>query len=142
MDEKELYTAMTAVLEEEEEEMISLSEFFDIDVGISEYSDNGAEEEESEGSLFSIEINQCYCDHDDRVFVAVGKSESSMHAILWTLKHAITPLPQLSISFMSSLKFDSFHLHVSSHNLPFSKELVPLKGWGKKRFSELTFLLK
>lgn len=91
MDEKELYTAMTAVLEEEEEEMISLSEFFDIDVGISEYSDNGAEEEESEGSLFSIEISQCYCDHDDRVFVAVGKSESSMHAILWTLKHAITP---------------------------------------------------
>ncbi|PON94453.1 Universal stress protein [Trema orientale] len=77
-----------AVLEEEEE--ISSSEFLEITMNhessiVLEPMEE-EEEEESEGSLFSIDIIK-----EDRVFVAVGKNDSSMAALLWSLKHAITP---------------------------------------------------
>lgn len=65
------------------------------------------EDELSEGSLFSIDIDnhdrhlgdndhdhdgRGEDDHSDGVYVAVGKSnsKSSMEALLWTLKHAIS----------------------------------------------------
>lgn len=37
------------------------------------------------GSLFSLDIGN----GEDSVYVAVGKSESSMDAVAWTLKHAV-----------------------------------------------------
>jgi hypothetical protein len=46
--------------------------------------------EEVEGSLFSIDVNGNYINIEeaDSVYVAVGKSESSTHAVSWALSHA------------------------------------------------------
>ncbi|KAJ8770301.1 hypothetical protein K2173_013255 [Erythroxylum novogranatense] len=43
--------------------------------------------EECEGSLFSVDVNNR--DDEDCVYVGVGKSESSMDALSWTLKNAV-----------------------------------------------------
>lgn len=43
--------------------------------------------EDVDGSMFSLDIQG----GEDNVYVAVGKSESSMDALLWTLKHAVSP---------------------------------------------------
>lgn len=45
--------------------------------------------EEFEGSLFSVDFHGG--DHQDSVYVAVGKSESSMYALSWTLQHLVNP---------------------------------------------------
>ncbi|KAK4839177.1 hypothetical protein QYF36_019829 [Acer negundo] len=46
-----------------------------------------------EGSLFSFDVHGHGTDHQahDYIYVAVGKSESSMDALQWTLKHAVNP---------------------------------------------------
>ncbi|PON48625.1 Universal stress protein [Parasponia andersonii] len=85
------HTSITANAVLEEEEKISSSEFLEITMNhessiVLEPMEEEEEEEESEGSLFSIDIIK-----EDRVFVAVGKNDSSMAALLWSLKHAITP---------------------------------------------------
>lgn len=43
--------------------------------------------EDWESSLFSLD----FLSKEDRIFVAVGKSESSWDALTWTLKHAVSP---------------------------------------------------
>jgi hypothetical protein len=43
--------------------------------------------EEVEGNLVSFDVQNW----EDNVYVAVGKSDSSMDALAWTLKHAVTP---------------------------------------------------
>ncbi|XP_015895492.3 U-box domain-containing protein 35 [Ziziphus jujuba] len=66
-------------------------------VSLLEADDDEEESEESE-SLFSIDIFRDHHHHkedgeNDRIYVAVGnsgKSKSSMDALLWTLKHAIS----------------------------------------------------
>ena len=88
MDEKECSnnTNVNAVLVEDE---VNLREFLEIINHESIDSESileEEEEEESDGSLFSIDIIK-----EDRVFVAVGKNESSMAALLWSLEHAISP---------------------------------------------------
>lgn len=60
---------------------------------INNWNNNGREEglglasikEEVDGSLFSFDIQN----GEDNVYVAVGKSESSMDALAWTLKHVV-----------------------------------------------------
>ncbi|XP_021766731.1 uncharacterized protein LOC110731202 [Chenopodium quinoa] len=59
-------------------------------------------------SLFSIDIhNNSGRSSDDVVYVAVGKSESSNGALLWTLKHSVHPGTTLVylIHVFSDLKF-------------------------------------
>lgn len=77
-------TTVNPIMVKEEEDSRN---FFEIDIGHGWSVLESIEEEgeESEGSLFSIDIKE------HRVFVAVGKNESSMVALLWTLKHATTP---------------------------------------------------
>lgn len=58
------------------EEEINSTELFEI-------------KEEFEGSLFSVDFHGR--DHQDSVYVAVGKSESSMYALSWTLQHLVNP---------------------------------------------------
>lgn len=94
---------MAKIVPEEEEEEVSPSStmlFEVVDHGIVLLPSLEEEDEElSEGSLFSIDIDLHHDrdhdhdrveDHNDRIYVAVGKnnSESSMDALLWTLKHA------------------------------------------------------
>ncbi|KAL5553458.1 hypothetical protein UlMin_040859 [Ulmus minor] len=43
------------------------------------------DDDEEEESLFSIDFEE------DRVYVGIGKTESCMNALLWTLKHAVLP---------------------------------------------------
>jgi hypothetical protein len=70
----------SSVCEIEEE---SPSETFEINHGVPMASIR----EEVEGSLFSFDVQNW----EDSVYVAVGKSDSSMDALAWTLKHAVTP---------------------------------------------------
>lgn len=62
-------------------------------------------------SLFSIDINKGgFSDRHDQdhvVYVAVGKSETSMDALLWTLDHAVIPATSLVylIHIFPELKF-------------------------------------
>ncbi|KAG6641952.1 hypothetical protein I3843_09G107300 [Carya illinoinensis] len=70
----------TSVCEIEE----STSEIFEIDHGVPPM---GSIKEEFEGSVFSLDVQNW----EDCVYVAVGKSESSMEALTWTLKHAVNP---------------------------------------------------
>ncbi|KAJ0083167.1 hypothetical protein Patl1_09620 [Pistacia atlantica] len=44
---------------------------------------------ESEGSLFLMDVHGG--DHQDSVYVAVGKGESSIYALSWTLQHLVNP---------------------------------------------------
>ncbi|XP_059438319.1 U-box domain-containing protein 35-like [Corylus avellana] len=73
------YSSST-VCEIEEE---SPSETFEINHGVPMASIR----EEFEGSLFSVDVQNS----EDSVYVGVGKSDSSMDALAWTLKHAVTP---------------------------------------------------
>ncbi|KAF5475000.1 hypothetical protein F2P56_006850 [Juglans regia] len=75
------YSSTTSVCEIEEE---STSEIFEIDHGVLPM---GSIKEEFEGSVFSLDVQNW----EDCVYVAVGKSESSMEALAWTLKHAVNP---------------------------------------------------
>jgi hypothetical protein len=47
----------------------------------------GTIKEEFESSLFSLDVHNW----EDSVYVAVGKSDSSMEALAWTLRHAVNP---------------------------------------------------
>ncbi|XVF28075.1 hypothetical protein REPUB_Repub14bG0164300 [Reevesia pubescens] len=73
---------VSEIEEEEEEGNINSSELFEINHGLAM-----ASIKEEDSSLFSIEVN----DQADQgsVYVAVGKSESSMDALCWTLTHLV-----------------------------------------------------
>jgi hypothetical protein len=75
------YSSSTSVCEIEEE---SPSETFEINHGVPMAS---IREEFEAGSLFSVDVQNS----EDSVYVGVGKSDSSMDALAWTLKHAVTP---------------------------------------------------
>ncbi len=51
-----------------------------------DWTTNGIDQE-VEGNLVSFDVQNW----EDNVYVAVGKSDSSMDALAWTLKHAVTP---------------------------------------------------
>lgn len=74
------YYSSGGVSEIEEEDS---SELFEINHG----EPLASIREEFEGSLFSVDIQN----GDDMVYVAVGKSESSMDALAWAVKHAVNP---------------------------------------------------
>lgn len=71
----------SSVCEIEEE---SPSETFEINHGVPMAS---IKEDQFEGSVFSFDVQNW----EDSVYVAVGKSDSSMDALAWTLNHAVTP---------------------------------------------------
>jgi hypothetical protein len=75
------YSSSTSVCEIEEE---SPSETFEINHGVPMAS---IREEFEAGSLFSVDVQNS----EDSVYVGVGKSDSSMDALAWTLNHAVTP---------------------------------------------------
>ncbi|KAK2652683.1 hypothetical protein Ddye_012539 [Dipteronia dyeriana] len=66
-------------------EEVESSELFEIEDGLPLET---TKEDLFEGSLFSFDVHGYGTDH---IYVAVGKSESSMDALLWTLKHAVNP---------------------------------------------------
>ncbi|KAK1575109.1 hypothetical protein Q3G72_002711 [Acer saccharum] len=79
--------ASSSVCEIEE---VESSELFEIEDGLPL---EPIKEELFEGSLFSFDVHGHGADHQalDYIYVAVGKSESSMDALQWTLKHAVNP---------------------------------------------------
>ena len=79
--------ASSSVCEIEE---VESSELFEIEDGLPLET---IKEELFEGSLFSFDVHGHGTDHQDLdyIYVAVGKSESSMDALQWTLKHAVNP---------------------------------------------------
>lgn len=83
-------TTVSEIVEEEEEfEGNNSSELFEINNREVDIMPSIKEEEES--SLFSLDVNNGGADDDEdsSVYVAVGKSESSMDALSWTLSHFV-----------------------------------------------------
>ncbi|KAF3431975.1 hypothetical protein FNV43_RR26711 [Rhamnella rubrinervis] len=87
---------MAKIAPEEKESPSSTMLFEVVDHGMVPLQSIEEDEELSEGSLFSIDIDlhrdhDHVEDHSDGIYVAVGKNnnKSSMDALLWTLKHPI-----------------------------------------------------
>lgn len=76
------FSRYSSVCEIEEE---SPSENFEINHG--RLPLGSIKEDYDQGSLFSLDIQNW----EDCVYVAVGKSESSMVALEWALRHAVNP---------------------------------------------------
>ncbi|KAF3432163.1 hypothetical protein FNV43_RR26902 [Rhamnella rubrinervis] len=96
VDESRVPSIMAKIAPEEKESPSSTMLFEVVDHGMVPLQSIEEDEELSEGSLFSIDIDlhrdhDHVEDHSDGIYVAVGKnnSKSSMDALLWTLKHAI-----------------------------------------------------
>ncbi|XP_057537216.1 U-box domain-containing protein 35 isoform X2 [Amaranthus tricolor] len=83
------------IIEEEDEEILAGKSGGRKSQKLVPISENGIETNTT--SLFSIDINHKvndstrYSSSDDVVYVAVGKSESSMDALLWALTHCVHP---------------------------------------------------
>jgi hypothetical protein len=75
------FNTYSSVSEIEEE---SASDIFEVN---HEVVPMGTIKEEFESSLFSLDVHNW----EDSVYVAVGKSNSSMEALAWTLRHAVNP---------------------------------------------------
>ena len=75
------FNTYSSVSEIEEE---SASDIFEVN---HEVVPMGTIKEEFESSLFSLDVHNW----EDSVYVAVGKSDSSMEALAWTLRHAVNP---------------------------------------------------
>ncbi|XP_057961797.1 uncharacterized protein LOC131153473 [Malania oleifera] len=92
-------------IEEEEGESDCSSELFEIGEDHGRTASSWREDREFEESLFSFDIGKHYSrvdvegggDGDDRgVYVAVGKSDTSAGALVWALKHAVSPRSRTS----------------------------------------------
>ncbi|XWS18110.1 hypothetical protein CRYUN_Cryun32bG0013500 [Craigia yunnanensis] len=79
----EIYVAAASGVSEIIEEGNNSSELFEINHGVGMASIK----EEVESSLFSFDVNDA--EEEDSVYVAVGKSQSSMDALSWTLAHFV-----------------------------------------------------
>ncbi|CAO2842387.1 unnamed protein product [Amaranthus hypochondriacus] len=82
------------IIEEEDEEILAGKSGGRKSQKLVPISENGIETNTT--SLFSIDIHHKvnsarYSSSDDVVYVAVGKSESSMDALLWALTHCVHP---------------------------------------------------
>ncbi|GAV86432.1 Usp domain-containing protein [Cephalotus follicularis] len=73
--------------EEEEEEAGSSEGLYEINHGGVVVPMESIKEDVDEGSLFSLDVNNGHS--EDSVYVAVGKKESSVDALSWTLKHSV-----------------------------------------------------
>ncbi|XVE50977.1 hypothetical protein DITRI_Ditri02bG0000400 [Diplodiscus trichospermus] len=71
-------------ISEIEEEGNNSSELFEINHGVA--LESVREEGDESSSLFSVDVNEAA---EESVYVAVGKSESSMQALSWTLTHFV-----------------------------------------------------
>lgn len=77
------YNAHSSVSEIEEE---STSEIIEVNDHGLVRMETIKEESFEAGSLYSLDLQSL----EDSVYVGVGKSESSMEALVWTIKHAVT----------------------------------------------------
>lgn len=72
--------------------------------------------EEFESSLFSFDINE----NSGDVYVAVGKGESSMDAVLWTLKHIVNS-SRTTLVYLLHIFPELRHIPTPLGNLPKSQ---------------------
>lgn len=134
------YNAYSSVSEIEEESS-STSEIIEVNDHGLVRMETIKEESFEAGSLYSLDLQSL----EDSVYVGVGKSESSMEALVWTIKHAVTSpstvvylvhvFPEIlyipspcKLSHSLSLS-PSFSLWLVSHGQIFGAlESVPLKA--------------